>query len=350
MANLTITAYWTRKGIKYGSIALVCFLIFRAIWQAGTAYWKKIHPPPPPPPTVGFGKLPPLNFPEKKDLPELSYKLETIEGTVPKLDTIGKVYFISQKVASLLALDRAKETARKFGFRNEPTPISERVYQFATQTTPSTILKIDIITGNFKLDYDWKNDQTIFTEKKLPNETQAVSELKNFLRTAGLLTDDLASGEAKVSFWRYISPDLVSAISLSEADFVRVDLFRQNLDEIKVLSENPKGAQVWALFSGAREQGKRIVEIGYNHSLIDKENFHTYPLKSANTAWQELQGGGGFIANLGENQDEKITIRKIYLIYFESSEPQNFLQPIFVFEGDRNFIAYVGAIDPKWVE
>lgn len=347
MANLTITAYWTRKGIKYGAIALVCFLIFRAIWQAGTAYWLKIHPPPPLPPTVGFGKLPPLKFPEKKDLPSLSYKLETIEGTASKLETIGKVYFIPKKVASLLALDRTKETARKLGFRNEPTPISEKIYQF---TAPATTLTIDIITGNFKLSYDWKNDQTIFVEKKLPNETQAVSELKNFLRTAGLLADDLASGETKVSFWRYVTPDLVSAISLSEADFVKVNLFRQNLDDLKILPENPQQAQVWALFSGTREPNKRIVELNYTYSLVDKENFHTYPLKSANSAWQELQSEEGFVANLGENQEGKIVIRKIYLAYFESSEAQNFLQPIFVFEGDKGFFAYVSAVDPKWVE
>jgi hypothetical protein len=53
---------------------------------------------------------------------------------------------------------------------------------------------------------------------------------------------------------------------------------------------------------------------------------------------------------LGDNQEGQITIRNIFLAYFESEEPQNYLQPIFVFEGDKNFTAYVSAVDPEWID
>ena len=102
------------------------------------------------------------------------------------------------------------------------------------------------------------------------------------------------------------------------------------------------------LFSGARELGKRLIEVNYNYSSIDPETFSTYPLKTVASVWQEMQSGAGHLANLGQNPEGNITIRQIYLAYYDSQEPQNFLQPVFVFEGDKNFIGYVPAIDHKW--
>ncbi|MFZ5365941.1 MAG: hypothetical protein ACOZBZ_01480 [Patescibacteria group bacterium] len=350
MATLTETAYYTRKGIKYGAIALVVFLVFRFIWGITSAYLRKIHPPPPPPPTVSFGKLPKIDFPKKEGLPTLSFKLETIQGAVPKLDSISKVYFSVKPGATLLSLDRAKETAKKMGFSTNPQALSSKTYRFQTQTTPPTSLDIDIITLNFKLYYDFSSDQTILTEKKLPSNDQAISEAKSFLSSAGLLAQDLSLGKAQVSYLKYQAPNLMPAISLSEADFVKVGLFREDLGGLPILPENPKEGSITFLFSGARAREKRIVEINYNYNKIERESFATYPLKSAQTAWQELQGGKGFIASLGENTDGKITVRKVYLAYFDSPQPQNFLQPIFVFEGDRDFFAYVSAVDSKWIE
>ena len=349
MTTLTETAYHTRRIIKYGSIGLVVFLMLRFIWGAGFTYWKKIHPPPPPPPTVAFGKLPAISFPQKENLPSLTFQLETIEGMTPNLADTGKVYFIPKPSATLLGLDRAKEMAKRIGFSLEPTKVSDRVYRFVGQNT-STTLEIDIISQKFSFLYDFEHDQSILAEKKLPSEEQAVSEAKSFLRQADLLTADLENGQTKVSFFRLAMPNLIPVISLSEADFVRVDIFRANLDDLKVLPPLPSEAQVYLLFSGSRELGKRIVKVNYNHPLISQEKSATYPLKTSSVAWEELIENKGFIANLPDDQDGKIIIRKIFLAYFEPETTQDFLQPIFVFEGDKNFLAYLPAIDRKWTD
>lgn len=350
MANLTQTAYLTRKVVKYGTFFLIFLIIFRIVWGISVSLFRKVKPPSPPPPTVSFSTLPAIKFPEKTGLPELTFNLETIEGTLPKLDSIGKVYFVPQKVATLFSLENTKEIAQRMGFKGEPQKLSPRKFLFQTGGVPNTTLEIDIITNYFKLDYDFVNDQEILAEKKLPSDTQAVSEAKSFLSQAGLLTPDLAEGTGKVSYLKLEVPNLVPAISLSEADFVRVDLFRKEVNNLPVLPLKAKESQVFFLISGSRNKAKRIVKTGYIHSPVDENLSGTYPLKSTNTAWQELLSEQGFIANLGDNQDGKITIRKIYLAYYEQDEPQEFLQPIFVFEGDRDFYAYVPAVDPKWVE
>jgi len=350
MANLTQTAYFTRKTIKYGTFFLIFLIIVRIVWGISVSLFRKVKPPSPPPPTVSFSTLPTLKFPEKTGLPEVSFSLETIEGTLPKLDSIGKVYFVPQESATLFSLENAKKIAQRMGFKGEPQKLSPRKFLFQTGTVPNTTLEIDIVTNFFKLDYDFVNDQEILAEKKLPSDTQAVSEAKSFLSQSGLLTPDLGEGTGEVSYLKLEVPNLVSAISLSEADFVRVDLFRKDINGLKVLPPKAKESQVSFLISGSRNKAKRIVKIRYIHSPVDERLSGTYPLKSTNTAWRELLSGGGYIANLGDNPDGKITIRKAYLAYYEQDEPQEFLQPIVVFEGDSDFYAYVPAVDPKWIE
>lgn len=331
---------------------MVAFFILKLSLKTASDIWVKLNPPPPPPPTVAFGRLPPLVFPAS-NLPteaKLSFALETIEGGLPKLPTIGKVYFMPQNTPNLLALDRAVERAKKMGFRSQPEKISENVYRFFNDQVPSTSLEMNVINLSFRLRYEYENDQTILDNKNLPTDQQGLQEAKNYLSTHGFLTEDLATGSAQFEYLRFQPPELIAAPSLSEADFLRVYLSRSDFDGLKILPPIPKQGLISFLFSGAREPGRRIIEIKYNHYPIETKIYATYPLRPIESAWQELQSGKAYIATLGQNTEGKITVRKVYLAYFDSPEPQHFLQPIYVFEGDRNFFAYVAALDPKWTE
>ena len=269
---------------------------------------------------------------------------------MPKLATTGRVYFIPKEGPNLLALDRANQIAKKLSFKNQPQQTSEKIYRWITESTPSTTLDIDINTENFHLAYDYQNDQEILNSKDLPTNQQAAEEAKNFLANNGLLSDDLATGSAEFVYLKFTPPNLTPALSLSEADFVRVNLFRADLDGLKILPPNPKNSMISFLFSGSRALGKRIIEVNYTYYPIERETLATYPLKTSQTAWQELQGGAGYVANLGENQNGQIIIREVSLAYFDSNQSQNFLQPVFVFEGDNNFFGFVPAIDSKWTD
>jgi len=338
----------TRRALKFGAILIVLLFFLKMAWQVGTDVWRKIHPPPPPPPTVAFGKLPVLKFPEK-ETPQLTYRLETIQGALPTLPNVSRVYFMPKNPPNLLALDRGKEKARQLGFTSLPQNIEGTNYRWTTNSTPPTTLEMEVNSGNFHLRYQYEDDQSLLVQKNLPNDQQAAQEAKTFLQTNDLLTEELATGSAEFNYLKFVSPNLESAISLSEADFIRVNLFRADLDSLRILPPNPREALISFLFSGNRERGKRIMEIYYYYFPIDFNTFATYPLKPINDAWQELQRGKGYLANLGQNENQ-ITIRKIYLAYYDSQEPQHFLQPIYVFEGDQNFFSYVSAIAVDWVE
>jgi hypothetical protein len=350
MATLTETAYYSRLTIKYGAIAIVALLIFRGLFISFRAYWKKAHPPPPPPPTVAFGKLPKLVFPERPNLPTISYKLETISGSLPTLVDQAKVFFMPQPSDNLLAREKTKTWAKTLGFSGEPEEIDKYEYLFTSGATPTTTLKVNFLSRNFTLTYDWKNDLEILSVGNPPQESQAISLARGFLQSADALGEDLALGPAEVSYLKYKEGDLAKALFFSEANFAKVNLYRQDIDGTKILPANPKESNIFVIVSPATKTGRGIIEASYTYNPVSLEHFATYPLKDVKSAWSQLTSGKAFIANLGNNPEGKITIRNAYLAYYDSNTPQNFLQPVIVFEGDQDFFAYVPAVSDNWLE
>jgi hypothetical protein len=209
---------------------------------------------------------------------------------------------------------------------------------------------MDIINTSFLLKRNWQADPTILSEKQLPGKEQTVVEAKNFLRQAGLMTDELKLARTEISYLTFSAGQYVEAVSLSEADFVQIDLFRPDVNEQPVLPEDPEKGIVRIIFSGARETEKRIVQTEYNYFPINTDQKATYPIKTASQAWRELQTRQGYIANAGDNLNGVVLIRSIYLGYYDAPESQGFLLPIIVFEGDNGFYGYVQAIKSEWLE
>lgn len=355
MATLTETAFYTRKVINWGIIALVAFFIFKIILNFALDTWRQWHPPAPPPPTVAFGKLPVLKFPPAPDgaglaspSAKLNFTLETVEGGLPIASTTGTVFFIPKPSANLLSLTRARQFASRLLFVGEPQTENSTTYRWQG-SDPLKTLKIDIVTGNFQITYDYGVDLAVFAEKNLPTKDQALVEATNFLQNLGLYLPPLARGQPKVTYWQLVGNQLVQTTSLANADAVRVDFSRENILNSKLFTANPPWEPVYLIFSGSREEKKRLLEVSYKFWQIEMEQNATYPLKTTSAAWEELKNGVGYIAKF-QKGTQTVIIRKIYLAYFYPEEYQEFLQPIFVFEGDPNFLAYVEAISPAWVK
>ena len=102
MATLTDTAFYTRKAVKWGIVFLIGYTILRFLIGVGAGIWRQHRPEEAPEPTLTFGKLPPLKFPQNQDLPDLTFKLETIEGKLPTFTKVEKVYFIPKEIYSYL--------------------------------------------------------------------------------------------------------------------------------------------------------------------------------------------------------------------------------------------------------
>lgn len=362
MSRLTHTAITTKKALKYGTIGLAAYLILRLVFIGAVNLWRKLHPPPASAPTVAFGKLPPIEFPQSV-ADGFSYQLETPTGALPRFSDRAAVYFMNYKRPNLLALDRAKQTAKLLGFTSNPIAIDVETYSWSQQLPAILELQMNIVTGAFAINYQWQNDDQILVEKNLSGNNQAIQEAKSYLERAQLLADDLELEEIKVSYLKAVAGKLLPAVSLSEANFVKVDFFRKSIEEIALttleavslippkkiptVTAEPENGVVSFIFSGSLIPQKRIVHVAYNYFPVVYESSSTYPLKDAAAAWEEIKNNNAYVAQVKEGIKD-VVVRKIYLAYYDTGS-QKFLQPVYVFEGDEEFIAYVSAVASEWV-
>lgn len=343
MASLTQIAVVSRKGIRYGIYAIILIIIARFVFNIGVSLYKKIFPPPPPEPTVTFGKLPKLPFPEKEKPENLSYVLETPDGKLPTLPIQEPVYFMPPISSSIDVVDNAKNKAQALGFGSDGKPIAEalkNVYIFQKKNLPAT-LTMNIITGIFSISYNLNADPTVISGIP-PAPDAAASQVKSYFGAVGI-SPDFQNGRSTTEFLKLEGGNFVKVDSLSDSELIKVNLFRENLGldkDISSVTPDMPEANIWATITGNRT----IIAAEYHYFQVDQQKSGTYPLKTADETWEELKNGNGFIANLGTNSDGKITIRRVYLAYYDPGQYAEFYQPVVVFEGDGGFYAYVPAV------
>ncbi len=349
MTSLTQIAITARKSIRYGIYGIIFLMVGKVFLDMAISVYLKIFPPGPPPPTVKFGKVSKIPFPEAALTVRYNYVLETPEGGLPKdISTQAKVYFMPKLNASLLALDSAKQKAKALNYSDEPEQVSDNIYKFRNPTYP-TILEMNITTGVFSISYDLNSDRTPITVKP-PIAESAIQIYKEALINANVMPEDL-TGPTSHSFFKLSEGKLVNALALSEADVIKVNMFRKEYDKFPSLTSNPNQANVWALISGATTKEQQIIAAEYHYFPVDETQFSTYPIITPEEAFSQLTGGNAFVADPGINNKEGATlkIRRVYLAYYDPDVQTDYFQPIYVFEGDNGFTGYVPAVAPDYV-
>ncbi|MEK7592358.1 MAG: hypothetical protein AAB508_03100 [Patescibacteria group bacterium] len=353
MASLTETAFYTRRTIHWGFLGIIGYIILRILWGVLVVVWLTIFPPKAPPPNHAFNKLPAIKFPEQTvatGSAKLTFALDTIPGTVPIASETAAVYFMPKNAANLLALTKTQDFAKRFEF--DPTPIPDtlkNIYRFEDASTILRKLRYDIVSNNFIIRYAFEQDVGVFTDKNLPIPEAAISEARSIMQTNEIYPNDIASGSVSTTNLKLLSNRLISTTSFSQADAIRIDFSRKSIGDMKIYTQNPDEGPISIIFSGSMNQKKRIIQFAYTFWPIEYQTFATYALKQSAVAWQELQDGTGYIARFPKN-GKIATVTNVYLGYYDSYEPQTYLQPIFVFEGEDGFLAYVSAVAPPWVE
>jgi hypothetical protein len=350
MASLTITAYHTRRAINWSILVVILYIILRLSWGIFAAIWLLLFPPPPTPANHAFGKLSAIKFPNATASANLQYRLETIEGYVPPASESALVYFMPKTPPNLLGLTNTKEFAKQLEFTNEPTQETKYLYVFTDPDERLRQLRYDIVSKNFSLTYAYKQDPSLFTERDVPLAQTALMEAQGILQNFQLYPDDIAAGSNTIKYLKYVGDTLVLTTSHSQADALRIDFYRAKIADAPIFYPDPDQGPITFIYSGSKMSKKRLLELTYNYWPIDKLTTASYNLKTSTQAWQELQSGGGYIARYPKGNKNEVVIRKIYLGYYDSLDAQTYLQPIFVFEGDNDFLAYVPAVAPPWTE
>lgn len=353
MTSLTQVAITARKGIRYTVFFIVFLTIGRILLSAGISLYLKVFPPGPPAPTVKFGKLTKIPFPLNTLAPKLTYTIETATGALPTdIPTQSKIYFMPKVNSNLLSLDTAKAKAVALGF-DDPNPVqeSEYLYKFRNPYFPST-MEINIITGSFSVSYDLTADRTPI-DSRPPVAEVAASRFRGSLSDADILAEDL-SGPMTPGYLKLTSGKLESVLALSEADVVKVNLFRKSYDNLPSVTADPKQSNVWAIVGGGQQKGQQIIAAQYHYYPVDGSQYSTYPIITPQEAFSQLQAGKVYIASMGQYKDgDTLKIRKVYLAYFDPDTASDFYQPVYVFDSGENdpsnsFIGYLPAVSPTY--
>lgn len=348
MASLTYTAYVTRNVIKWGGLGLGVFTVFYMLVSAGITAYKLAHPVKIPP-DFKYGILPKVVFPEKQ-VTTKNFVQQLANDNFPEFNNQSRVYFIARSTSPFLALEEDKQTAKQLGFNSEPTEVAsgKGIYEFRNDIYNQT-LTMNVADGSFKLKYPYESDQMLLKPDKVPSRDEAINMAKSYLSQANKFPTDLDEGTKQVSYWKIELNGLQAVNSQSEGNAARVNFFRSNLDgDFPVVSSEYNSAPVQVLVSGAQTEGKRIIEVNYHYSPVDRESYATYPIKTAEEAWKDLTSGNYWPLN--DTTSNSVTIRKMYLAFFEPVVLTNYLQPVYVFEGDNKFVAYVPAVVDKYVK
>ncbi len=349
MASLTEVSIISRKIIRYTIYFIIFIIIARFTINVGTKIYKIIFPPPKPKPTVSFGKLPKLPFPPKSLPQNLSFTLELTEGKLPAFPDQMEVYPMPKPQPRIEALDEAKQIARFLEFDPNGKVINDKipnVYIFNKKDFPST-LTMNIVTQVFSISYNLETDPLVLLAEP-PEAKVATNLFTNLLSKAGIFYDDLRTGHTSSEYLRIEKKNFTSAISLSEAHLTKVNIFRGPYGNENYPSVTPKmpQANIWAIFAGGKNN--QIIASEFHYFPIDKNTKATYPIKNSQTAWEELKQGKAYIANLGNNPNGNIIIRRAYLAYYDAGQDTPYYQPVVVFEGDNNFYAYVPAVTDEF--
>jgi hypothetical protein len=350
MGSLTETAFLSRKIIRWSIFGLIGFTILRLVFFAAIDFYRVTFPPPALVPNNALGKLPKIEFPESATPSgQLSFTINTVSGTIPEASDAARVYFMPKNRSNLLSLSRAQVLVNNVGFNTTPRQIGDtNAYHWIDLRNPLRSIDLDIVTGQFQLKYAYIHELTLFNQPNIPPPVQATNQVLAFFRKMGITAVDLDFDNPQVTYLRLVGNSLEPTTSQSQANAVRVDVFRKPYSNYPVYTDKLGQANVSFIISGAIETNKDILEVNFHHWEVDERTMGIYALKQASTAYTELQSGQAYFVSLPP--DNNVVITDVFLAYYDSKMPQLFLQPVFVFTGENGFMAYVPAVAPPWTE
>lgn len=346
MTSLTQVSILSRKIIRYSIYTAIFIVIARYTYLIGMKIYHKYVPEPPPPPTLTFGKLSNIPFPENETPKNLVFTLETVDGKLPKLPEQQAVYFMPKAISTIKSLDTAKQKAANLGFDQNGMALAETVYLFKHKSSPAS-LNLNIVTGLFSISYDLNSKPSIL-ESIPPDPKTATALAKTYLSRAKSLPGDL-TGQVTNEYLKIQDGQLVSANSLSDANLTKINLYRKNYNDLANVTKTANQANIWFMFTGAKDAGDQVYAAEYHYFEIDENKSGTYPLKTSEQAWEDLKLGKAYFANVSEKSNGNIVVRKVYLAYYDPDQYTEYYQPVVVFEGDDNFAAYVPAVSSEYL-
>lgn len=347
--TLTEVSYYTRKLFPIVATVSVFLILFYFLTVSFVKYYQSTRQKTVPINPV-FGKLTKiklstggLSYPI-----EANFNLDNIEGRPTEATSAAKVFFLPAKTTRFGYLEKIYLMAKTLGFDTE---IIKHKLDSTRAIFEDSEKKLVVDIADFNFEYGLKGNQKkdFLEDATIPEDNRLRDSAKNFLGVLGKYSTELTKGyENTVYLTLDENGEFIATENIEIAKAAEVDFFRADIGDIPVVSAKfPFSHNFVAMVF--KNNAHQILKAQIKFFERDKENFGIYPLKSGQTAFEELKNHKGIILSLGKNKNQ-FTIRKMFLAYFEPDIYQEYLQPVFVFVGDSGFAAIVPAVQKEYIE
>lgn len=341
MPTLHDTTELTKNIVKWGGIGITSIIILVFLVRGSIVVYKSIFPDTLPEPEAKFGVIPQIQFPLNKYTNDYTYVLDTVSGNLPTFPDRADVYETFVPVPNLLNLRNTRAKLATVDFILNETRITDTVYSWNDRTNRDKKITYNIVSNDFSIVSNYLSDPFLRNQQGSPPSNVAINLAIEFLESLELFPLDFDEKLTTTQYLTLQNNETFPATSISTGMITRVDIFQKAINKIPIVYPSPPFSSLYFLISKLGSQDT-IIESSFNHQRVT-EISSPYPLKTIQTAFEELKRGKGYIAAYyGTNKE--ISIKEVYLAYYMSDAKQQYLQPIYVFEGKNGFFGYVPAI------
>lgn len=345
--TLTELSYYLRKFLPFFILSVIFFFILYFFFRLFFIYLQMNKPKEVIVPQV-FGKIPSVKFNEATSSALFNYTLDTIEGYPVTTTDSAKVFYLPKPKTKLGYREKLSLMAKNFGFSPEENQyvLDGNIAIFQNETKK---LMVDITNFNFSFEKKIDNLSLLSGGEFIPSENEIRNKAINFLQKVDRYPEEFTNAKTNILYLKYNSnfENYINVEKKEEANFVEIDFFRPEIDGVESVSPNFFRSKNFIIFQ-FKENDYQIVKSQINFFEKSNSQYDIFPLKTANLAWEKLQKGEGFVVAATYGQ-KNIRIKKIFLAYYDPNFYQPYLQPVYVFLGDNDFVAYLPAISDEWL-
>ncbi|MDH7476510.1 MAG: hypothetical protein QHH09_03505 [Microgenomates group bacterium] len=347
--TLTELSYYIRKYAPYALIFFLLLLIIFYLLKILMIYFN-LNKPQTTYINPIFSKIERPLIPEATVSADFKFILDNIEGQPITATQAAKVYWLPQEKPKFGYREKLFLLAKTLGFDTDNVSYklnnSEATFDDGRQ-------KLIVDIGNFNFRYELKpeNYSEYFAEPMIPDVKEAEKKATDFLIATTRYPEELSRGKVNPVFWFYNKEVGQSIVldnnNLSNANMIEIDYYRPDIGDYPAVSPKYYNSQNYVLMVFYKE-GYKILRAQVKFFEKSEEQVGVYPLISGDRAYQILQNNQALII-LSPPDEKNIIIKKMFLGYFDPDVYQKYLQPVYVFLGDNNFVAYVPAVSEEYL-
>jgi hypothetical protein len=252
------------------------------------------------------------------------------------------VYKMSKKRVSEATLAKL---AAKFGFSGKAK--SKKPYVWKTK-------KKEIVISKDLLKIDFKNSGVRGVKKGL-SETALIEKAKKFLKSRGLLKEDLIAS-SEVVYLASSKINLGRVETFKKAGFVQIS-FDRKIGDLFVFEKSPQSSAATVILN-KKGQVSKMFYTGFKIASQAE-----YPIKNRNEAAEAIKSDG-FLVDINRELEEPIDPQQFdelviedYFLAYLQEDVTNVVQPIYVLRGRglvgdyvTDVVIYVPALEGLWLK